>query len=210
MSTSTERGEQCTASSDGIRCVSFSGHPPILPGIEHNYGGLGPFTPIVPTPTVDPRPNWDDTRLPMAQVLRQRSRCSRDRVGAIIVDKFNKVIGEGYNGPAAGLNRGHTCLLWCPRAKRGDAGRPLDGDYDDCDSLHAEANALMMSDRSLRLGGTIYVTSHVCFSCAKLIANSGLARVVVSALAEANWRRPELSYRYLREAGLTVDLKEVP
>jgi deoxycytidylate deaminase len=53
--------------------------------------------------------------------------------------------------------------------------------YDDCPSLHAEANALLSAERSERLGGTIYVTSAICFGCAKLIANSGLVSVVMPA-----------------------------
>lgn len=47
-----------------------------------------------------------------------------------------------------------------------------------CPTLHAEANALSVCDRSQREGGTMYVTSAPCFPCAKLIANSGLARLV--------------------------------
>lgn len=82
----------------------------------------------------------------------------------------------------------------------------LDPGYADCPSLHAEANALSVCDRSQREGGTIYVTSAVCFNCAKLVANSGLARVVVGASAtEHAHRQPEASYEFLRSCGLTVD-----
>ncbi len=236
MSTSTERGKQCTASSDGIRCVNFAGHPPILPGIDHNYGGLGPFTPIIPTPTVDPRPGWDETRVEMARVIARRSLCSRDRVGAVIVDVSNKVIGEGYNGPPAGFSRDphwlgssdidNPCTMWCPRACRADwitnsHGEDLPSwatderntqlptsDYSDCPALHAEANALMMSDRSLRAGGTIYITSHVCFTCAKLIANSGLKRVVVAVTAAHAHRNADASYDLLRKCGFQLFISD--
>ena len=66
----------------------------------------------------------------------------------------------------------------------------------------------MMSDRSLRAGGTIYVTGHVCFGCAKLIANSGLLRVVVAADNAAAHRNPQASYRFLQECGLIVDMQD--
>lgn len=66
----------------------------------------------------------------------------------------------------------------------------------------------MESDRSKREGGTIYVTSHVCFGCAKLIANSGLARVVVSTTDEHAHRNPQASYRFLIECGIKVDLHD--
>lgn len=79
--------------------------------------------------------------------------------------------------------------------------------YDDCPSLHAEANALITSDRSLRIGGTIYVTSDICMGCAKLIANSGLARVYVSAKRYDKHRNPDASYDFLRQCGLVVEVK---
>lgn len=83
----------------------------------------------------------------------------------------------------------------------------LDPRYADCPSLHAEANALSVCDRVQREAGTIYVTSAVCHACAKLIANSGLARVVVSAsAAAAAHREPDRSYDLLRDCGLTVDV----
>jgi deoxycytidylate deaminase len=47
-----------------------------------------------------------------------------------------------------------------------------------CPTLHAEANALSICDRTQREGGTLYVTSAPCFPCAKLVANSGLGRLV--------------------------------
>lgn len=57
--------------------------------------------------------------------------------------------------------------------------KPMYGTGDKpCPSLHAEANALSVCDRSQREGGTMYVTSMPCYDCAKLIANSGLKTVV--------------------------------
>ena len=83
----------------------------------------------------------------------------------------------------------------------------LEKDYSDCPSLHAEANALMRGDRSAREGGTIYVTSGVCFGCAKLIANSGLAMVVVDHQwknVNITHRNLDKSYSFLERCGITV------
>lgn len=77
-------------------------------------------------------------------------------------------------------------------------------DYTDCPALHAEANALMRGDRVAREGGTIYVTSHVCMGCAKLIANSGLSDVVISAQHDGAHREPEKVYRFLDQCGISV------
>lgn len=83
--------------------------------------------------------------------------------------------------------------------------------YTDCVSLHAEANALMTADRSAWDGGTVYVTSNICYSCAKLIANSGLRRVVVQPGDVLTLHRnSDASYEHLRACGLTVDVVHQP
>lgn len=162
----------------------------------------------------------------MARELAKRSLCSRDQVGCVITDVNNKIIGEGYNGPPKGFWHGQApCTQWCQRATRAkwrageepyeDPGssvpnwaapghRDLAPDYSDCPSLHAEANALMMSDRTLRTMGTIYVTSHVCMGCAKLIANSGLQRVIVMTDDDAPHRNAYASYEFMLTCGLEI------
>lgn len=64
---------------------------------------------------------------------------------------------------------------WYPVYEEGDTSTTNDLP---CHSLHAESNAISVCDRDQREGGTIYITSAPCFNCAKLIANSGLSRVV--------------------------------
>lgn len=148
----------------------------------------------------------------MARDIAVRSLCVRDRVGAIIVDIDNKVIGEGYNGPPKGFWHGNLpCDQWCKRAMLGPdiEVRKLANDYSDCSALHAESNALMVSDRSLRSGGTIYVTSHVCMGCAKLIANSGLRYVRVSARSSNDHRNSDASYEFLKTCGLEVFVNDI-
>ncbi len=164
----------------------------------------------------------------VAQTMALRSLCSRDWVGAVVVSAQNRIIDTGYNGPPAGWQTIHTdaCSSWCPRGALShwrqhadendelptivterDRCGPLT-DYSDCPSLHAEANALMFSDRRLREGGTIYVTSGTCSGCAKLVANSGLARAVydVTTRRTTLHRDSERWYDFLRESGLEVML----
>lgn len=175
--------------------------------------------------TSSTRPSWHDVRLAMAAELAKRSLCVRDQVGAVIVDAQNKIIGEGYNGPPRGFPRPADvslsggwlgpnsydtgCDRWCERGKLPvDAeARKLKDGYVDCPSLHAEANALLQADRSLCVGGTIFVTSHVCFSCAKLIANSGLAYVVVRSAAKEH-RPVEATLDFLFACGVHCKIYE--
>lgn len=143
----------------------------------------------------------------MARAVAKRSLCVRDQVGAVVVDTLNKVIGEGYNGPPRGFWHGQVpCDKWCERGKLPSdvEVRKLSRDYEDCVSLHAEANCLMVSDRTLRAGGAIYVTSHVCYSCAKLIANSGLHRVYVETQRADAHRASAQSYNFLTQCKLSV------
>lgn len=163
--------------------------------------------------TSQKRPTWDDTWLQVARTVAQRSLCERDKVGAVIVSKTNRLLETGYNGPPSGFSGTGSvgCSSWCLRSQRGDLSFKyikLDPGYTDCPSLHAEANALMRGDRSAREGGTIYVTSHVCFGCAKLIANSGLEAVCVDALRydddRTKHRNAVASYDFLEKCGLTV------
>lgn len=166
------------------------------------------------SPPVRARPNWDDTWLTVARVVAERSLCDRDRVGAVIVSATNRIVATGYNGPPGDFQHGNlSCRHWCKRSQVDNGFRApevvrelIAADYSDCPSLHAEANALSVCDRSVREGGTIYVTSDVCYGCAKLIANSGL--VTVCAIDTGTRRHSNDAYSFLEDCGVTVYLEQ--
>lgn len=152
------------------------------------------------------RPSWDEVWLAVAQDVAERSLCERDRVGAVIVDHRNRPVAAGHNNPPRNFDHKNLgCTAWCTRAIDGGG----DAEYSTCPSLHAEANALIVGDESARQGGTIYVTSHICFTCAKLVANSGLARVVVAPHFPALHRAPQTGYVLLNRCGVEVEIKNV-
>lgn len=121
------------------------------------------------------RPAWDEVWLNVADEVSARSRCIR-RYGAVIVTAENRIVATGFNGQPATMQVAESCASWCPHAMK-RAGE--DRQYQECFSIHAEANSLMFCDRRDREGGTIYVTGITCWGCALLIANSGLARCVM-------------------------------
>lgn len=140
----------------------------------------------------------------VAQVIAQRSLCVRDQVGAVIVDANNRIVATGYNGPPTGfVHNNAPCTEWCQRTVNASLGTVF-SDYFDCPSNHAEANALSVCDRSARVGGTIYVTSHSCMGCAKLIANSGLTAIYVRPKTLAAHRDPLTTYDFLEKCGINV------
>ena len=152
------------------------------------------------------RPSWSDVWIDVAHAVAKRSLCSRAQVGAVITDPQNRIISTGYNGPPSGFNHYESsCASWCDRSRLSQATQG----YDNCPSLHAEANALLAADRSLWADGTIYVTSSVCADCAKLIANSGLKHVVVaSELEDRSYRSSRAGYHFLGAVGIGVEVLE--
>jgi dCMP deaminase len=141
----------------------------------------------------------------VADTIARRSRCSRAQIGAVVVSANQRVASTGYNGPAATLDVEGDCIEWCPRAQ---GLVPLDNMYDTCPSIHAEANALLYVDRSRIEGGTIYITDVACLQCAKLVSNSGVARVVMRVGSKATHRKPEATIEYLKKCNVDVMILE--
>lgn len=146
------------------------------------------------------RPSWDETWLRVAVLLGQRSQCVRAQVGAVIVTADNRIDSTGYNGPVAGLELEGSCDQWCERAITGDTSP----DYSRCQTIHAEANALIRASHERIRGGTIYVSTSPCLNCAKMIGNAGLTRVVFRRTEGVDYRRPRQMATFLEDAGVTV------
>jgi dCMP deaminase len=113
-----------------------------------------------------PRPSWDEYFLGITREVAKRSTCDRARVGAIIV-KDRRILTTGYNGAPAGL----------PHCD--EVGHLMVGGH--CvRTLHAEQNAIIQAAQHgvSVAGGTLYVTHQPCLTCAKMIINAGIRRVV--------------------------------
>ena len=92
---------------------------------------------------------------------------------AIVLSASGRTLGTGYNGAPSGAV--HCVDGGCPRA----ASQSSHGSsYANCVAVHAEANALLHSDRSAREGGTLVINGPPCWDCSKLIAGSGIKTVV--------------------------------
>src|SRR5512135_1751667 len=135
-----------------------------------------------------PRPDWDSYFIDITLDVSKRATCLRAQVGAIIV-KDKRILTTGYNGAPKGLPH---CL---------DEGCEIVGGH--CvRSLHAEQNAILQAaEYGVPLeGATIYTTHQPCVTCAKMVINAGLARVVY-----AGHYPDELAMKYMRMAGLRID-----
>ncbi|OQX82666.1 MAG: cytidine deaminase [Candidatus Latescibacteria bacterium 4484_7] len=122
------------------------------------------------------RPSWDEYFMQIAKLVSTRSTCLRRKVGAIIV-KDKKIISTGYNGAPRGLP--HCLDIGCLRSK---LGIPSGERQELCRGVHAEQNAIIQAASSgiSMEGATMYCTTAPCATCAKMIINAGIKRLVVS------------------------------
>lgn len=135
------------------------------------------------------RPDWDTYFLGIAEAVAARSDCERSCVGAVVV-KDRRIRGTGYNGAPAG----RPGCVECPRRTSSVVpGSSYDSGPGTCHAVHAEANALLYCDREDLIGAALYITREPCYGCRKLIAATGVSRVVT----------PEGETRYTADGSLT-------
>ncbi len=120
---------------------------------------------------------WDRRFMELAKTIGSWSSCfqANRKIGAVIV--LNKrILTTGYNGAPAGVT---SCM------ERGECMRrkldiPSGTRQELCYAIHAEQNAIIQAAKlgvSIE-GATMYCTHQPCVICAKMIVNSGIARVV--------------------------------
>ena len=121
------------------------------------------------------RPTWDEYFMKIAHLVAERSTCTRRRVGAIIV-KDKRIISTGYNGAPRGLK--HCLEVGCLREQM---GIPSGERQELCRGAHAEQNAIIQAASSgvSMDGATMYCTTAPCSTCAKMIINAGIRRLVL-------------------------------
>jgi dCMP deaminase len=133
--------------------------------------------------------DWHARFMDLAAHVATWSKDPSTKVGAVIVDDKNRVIGMGYNGFPRGVH-------------------DLQARYDDRPTkykyvVHAEANAILNAIRDVR-GCVIYCTLHPCCECAKLIIQAGIAAVFCKPVDPRWAESSEIAAQMFAEAG--VDL----
>lgn len=142
------------------------------------------------------RPSWDEYFIEIARQVATRSTCLRRHVGAVIV-RDKRILATGYNGAPRGL--AHCDVVGCLREK---LGIPSGQRQEICRGLHAEQNAIIQAALHgiSTDGAMIYVTHQPCITCAKMIINAGIVRVI-----SANSYPDELAREMLAEAGIPLE-----
>jgi dCMP deaminase len=146
----------------------------------------------------NPRPDFDEIFMDLAQNLAKRSHCVRAQVGAVLT-KDTRIISIGYNGPPSGT---HNCDSdfenGCPKDSKGSCSL----------ALHAEQNAILYASKngSTVEGATLYVTLSPCISCARVIYTMKIKRVIfLESYAKYKGIPTDEGVEFLRKFGVNVE-----
>ncbi len=137
----------------------------------------------------------------MAFLAASRTNCTRRKVGAVIV-KDKNVLATGYNGPPS--NSAHCDSAGC---LRNIMDVPSGERHELCRGLHAEQNAIIQAavhGVSIK-DSVIYVTTHPCVVCAKMLINAHIKEVIF-----ADGYPDELSKLMLLDSDLKLRRFELP
>lgn len=142
------------------------------------------------------RPSWEEYFMKITHDVAERSTCVRRAVGAVLV-KDKRILATGYNGAPSGVT--HCTARGCLRK---EAGIPSGERQEVCRGLHAEQNAIIQAAlHGVQIVDSLmYSTTQPCVTCAKMIINAGIRRVIF----EGDYP-DELALELLDEAGVYVD-----
>lgn len=145
------------------------------------------------------RKSWDEYFLGLLNSVAERATCNRGRNAAIItVD--NEIVTAGYVGSPSGLPHcdeiGH--LMHKVIDEEGNISQHC------IRTLHAEQNAILQAAKKGKAikGGTLYCRMTPCYTCAKMIVQVGIKRIV----AEKRYHADKLSMAFFKKAEIEVKI----
>jgi dCMP deaminase len=146
------------------------------------------------------RPSWDEYFLEVAHAIAKRATCDRGRSGCVIA-KNKQLLVTGYVGAPAGLQHcddlGHQM-----KTVVHEDGR----ETQHCvRTVHAEQNAICQAAKlGVAIdGATLYCRMTPCRTCAMLIINCGIVRVMCEYQYHAGGESEEM----FRQAGIELEYK---
>jgi dCMP deaminase len=150
--------------------------------------------------TTDKRPTWDEYFMEMANSVSKRATCDRGKSGCVIT-RSKQILVTGYVGSPAGF------------AHCDEVGHQMkDITHEDgavtshcMRTIHAEQNAICQAAKlGISIAGsTVYCRMTPCRTCAMLIINCGVKRVVCERKYHAGGESEEM----FKQAGIVLDYK---
>lgn len=126
--------------------------------------------------------SWDEYFANIALLAALRSKDKNTRVGAILVDKNNRIIGTGYNGLPSGIDESQFPTT----------NDTVNNSYENTKYpyvIHAEMNALCNTTVFDITGSKLYCTLFPCCHCAKLLIQRGVKEIIY--LSDKHHDEPE-------------------
>lgn len=148
------------------------------------------------------RPSWDEYFMQIAHTVATRSTCDRGRVGCVIV-RDKQILVTGYAGSPKGMPHcdevGHQM-----KTVIHEDGRQSQHCLR---TAHAEQNAIVQAAKlGISIdGATLYCKITPCATCAKMIINSGIRRIVcekryhAGAESEEMFRQANIEISFFQE-----------
>lgn len=157
------------------------------------------------------RPSWDEYFMKITEMVGSRGSCDRGRAGCVIT-RDNRIIATGYVGSPIGLSHcdevGHE--MHTVTHEDGATSRHC------IRTTHAEQNAIC---EAARMGiaindGTLYCKMTPCYTCAKMVINAGIKKVVcaedyhASARSKVIFKEAKIDFQLLSNQTTTYkDMK---
>lgn len=145
------------------------------------------------------RPSWDEYFMKITEMIGSRGSCDRGRAGCVIT-RDRRIVATGYVGSPIGLPHcdevGHE--MHTVTHEDGSTSRHC------IRTTHAEQNAICEAARmGISIdGGTLYCKMTPCYTCAKMIINAGIKKVVCAQDYHAGTRSKEI----FKQAGVEFAL----
>ena len=148
----------------------------------------------------DTRPSWDEYFMEVMEAISKRATCDRGKSGCVIV-KNKQILVTGYVGSPMGLPHcdevGHQFKQMLNE----------DGSVSQhcVRTVHAEQNAICQAaKRGVSIdGATVYCRMTPCRTCAMLLINCGITRIV----CERKYHAGQESEEMFKKVGIKIEYK---
>ncbi|MEL3908960.1 MAG: cytidine/deoxycytidylate deaminase family protein [Treponemataceae bacterium] len=144
------------------------------------------------------RPSWDEYFMEVCRAIAKRATCDRGRSGCVIA-RDNQILVTGYVGAPVGLPHCDDVGHQIKKVTHED-GRVSEHCVR---TVHAEQNAICQAaKRGISIdGATLFCKMTPCRTCAMLIINCGIKRVV----AEMRYHDSADTLKMFEQAGVQIE-----
>ncbi|MBR9680782.1 MAG: cell division protein DedD [Candidatus Altiarchaeota archaeon] len=147
------------------------------------------------------RPSWDEYFMGIVDAVSTRATCDRGRTAVVFV-KDKIILTTGYVGSPAGTDHcddvGH--LMKSVTHSDGSVSKHC------MRTNHAEINAVALAaKKGISIdGASMYCKLAPCYTCAKMLINTGVVRVV----CQKKYHKGQESAKMLENAGIKIEFLE--